>query len=68
MEINLTFFEAEDLRVAGVTLTQVTSVSMSLHTTEVYRMDATDAPLAYALLGRMSPELESRCNQLLTMV
>lgn len=68
MEINLTFFEAEDLRVAGITLTQVTGVTTSLHEAEVYRMDATDATLALALLGRLSPEESARCNRLLTMV
>ena len=68
MEIELTFFEAEDLRVAGVVLTQVTGTAMSLHATEVYRMDAMDAPLAYAVLGRLSPAEVAVCNRLLSMV
>jgi len=68
MEIELTFFEAEDLRAAGVLLTQVTGTSMSLHATEIYRMDATDAPLAYAVLGRMRPAEVAECNRLLSMV
>ncbi len=68
MEIELTFFEAEAIRVAGVLLTQVTGTARSLHATEVYRMDATDAPLAYAVLGRMSPAEVAECNRLLSMV
>jgi hypothetical protein len=68
MEIELTFFEAEDLRAAGVLLTQVTDTARNLHATEVYRMDATDAPLAYAVLGRMSPAEVAACNRLLSMV
>jgi hypothetical protein len=68
MEIELTFFEAEDLRAAGAVLTQVTGTARSLHATEVYRMDATDAPLAYAVLGRMSPAEVAECNRLLSMV